>query len=584
MSAKCAGLVLRSGGKYLLIKRVENGQWEQPGGHLEKGETPKDAAIREADEEVGPIPRAAVREVKRFQNADVDYTTFLSDVPSFTPRLSDEHTDWGWFAPGNLPDPMHPQVADTIAKLESARADAAVQPSTEMEAAKAIRDGVLASPQQYENCWLFALRITGTGVSYRAGLKEYVYRSPEEFLSDEFVERCNGLPVILDHPEGSLLNGKEFANRAVGSIILPYRQGDEVWGIAKLYDADAAEAMASGELSTSPAVRFGDSAEIRSMAIGEERLTIEGKPTLLDHLAVVPQGVWDKGGEPSGIRTDSTEIPPGDPPAAAMTQEVGIDNQQKEPAMAEENKADAADPARELMDKLDSICARMDALGSRMDAFESKGEKKEEEAEKKADAAEEEAEKDIKAAEKAGAEEEKDEKKAEEAETKADAAIVRANAEMAAQIRTMQAQIEALTKPVSYEERDQLAAAQARADAVAQLFGEHVEGPLPAESATSYRKRVLTRFQKHSDRFKNVRIDSLSGPVLDEVERVVYADAQAAALAPEALPAGVLIPVRSRDAAGREITRFHGDMDAWLGHFKTPGQSVRINTAMRSAN
>ena len=41
-------------------------------------------------------------------------------------------------------------------------------------------------------------------------------------------------------------------------------------------------------------------------------LLIEGKPTLLDHIALLPKsalGVWDKGGPPEGIRTDSAEAP-----------------------------------------------------------------------------------------------------------------------------------------------------------------------------------------------------------------------------------------------------------------------------------
>ena len=62
-----------------------------------------------------------------------------------------------------------------------------------------------------------------------------------------------------------------------------------------------------------------------------------------------------------------------------------------------------------------------------------------------------------------------------------------------------------------------------------QLFGERASNPLQSESPTAYRKRVLTSLQKHSDRFKDARLDGLYGPVLDEIEQGIYADAQAAA-------------------------------------------------------
>ncbi|UCD02710.1 MAG: NUDIX domain-containing protein [Candidatus Aenigmatarchaeota archaeon] len=45
-------------GKVLLIKRLnepEKGRWAVPGGHVDDGETPREAAAREATEEVGSV-------------------------------------------------------------------------------------------------------------------------------------------------------------------------------------------------------------------------------------------------------------------------------------------------------------------------------------------------------------------------------------------------------------------------------------------------------------------------------------------------------------------------------------------------
>ena len=38
---------------------------------------------------------------------------------------------------------------------------------TELDIAKAIRDGKMESPQRIGDLWLFDIRITGTGISYR---------------------------------------------------------------------------------------------------------------------------------------------------------------------------------------------------------------------------------------------------------------------------------------------------------------------------------------------------------------------------------------------------------------------------------
>lgn len=185
--------------------------------------------------------------------------------------------------------------------------------TTEMDVAKAIRDGELPSPQRIGSLWLFDLRITGTGASYRSAHDEYVYRPPDLYLNDEFMERCQGLPVIFEHPDKGMLNTEDFRSRVIGSVILPYIPSSddethltsEVWSIARIYDGDAAELMQTSHVSTSPAVNLdaaGDSRTVR-MADGSI-LLIEGKPPYIDHLAVCEIGVWDKGGEPRGVNLE----------------------------------------------------------------------------------------------------------------------------------------------------------------------------------------------------------------------------------------------------------------------------------------
>jgi hypothetical protein len=181
---------------------------------------------------------------------------------------------------------------------------------TELDVAKAIRDGELSSPQNFANMMLIALRITGTGVAYRQGIDEFCFRDPSIYLTAEFLERCQGLPVIVEHPKGSL-NSEEFHDRIVGMVTLPYLKDQEVWGIAKIYDAATREMLETEQLSTSPCVVFrSPSTDNSKIDVNGATVLIEGTPQLICHVALCAAGVWDKGGKPAGV--DSSNLTVGD--------------------------------------------------------------------------------------------------------------------------------------------------------------------------------------------------------------------------------------------------------------------------------
>ena len=181
--------------------------------------------------------------------------------------------------------------------------NAAVRQLDELGVAKAMAAGELPSPQRYANILLVALRISGTGSVYRSGANEYAWRDPKHYLSDEFLERCQGLPVVLEHPKGNVLNTEEFRERIIGTVAIPFVMGDEVWGVAKIYDMPAARMLETKKLSTSPAVVLGGVDDSKVKLSDGKELLIEGKPMLLDHLAIVPLGTWDKGGPPKGVNS-----------------------------------------------------------------------------------------------------------------------------------------------------------------------------------------------------------------------------------------------------------------------------------------
>lgn len=536
LPSRAAGVAFVADGRVLLLQRGEGGDypghWAFPGGHVEPGETPEDAARREVLEETGHAIVGTLRQVGHAEQGGASFTTYAQAVAPFEPVLCDESTGACWAAPGEYPEPLHP---GTRLLLESG-ALAVVDPLQmhELDAVRAVAAGELPSPFRFANVWLFAMRITGTGTAYRMALDEYVYRPPENYLSDEFLQRCSGLAVIFEHPAKNVLNSKEFADRVVGSIVLPYILGDEVWGVAKIYDDAAAQAMLEQQMSTSPAVVFRKSDGNSTIALDDGRqLLIEGEPFLLDHLAICEQGVWDKGGDPTGVLLTHGEADKMTDEDIAAKAKADADKEAEEKA-----KADSSDMMKTIMDSLG-------ALSKRMDSMEACGTP-------------------VRAA--ADADEES---KKEEEEAKADA-------QLAARVDAL---VAARLAPPPEADLAALADAQARADSVAAAFGDSAPRPLNGESVLAYRKRLVGRYKQHSDAWKGVDLAAVSdAAMLDVVERQVYADAMTAARHPTVSADEGLREVRTVSDAGHRVTTFVGNMSSWTNQFKLPGRAVtKIN-------
>lgn len=131
---KAAGIMFRApDGSVLLLKRGaggdHGGEWCFPGGKVETGESRKEAARREAREEIGEHPEAALEQIDRSgeePDDGVDFTTFVQKVSApFVPTLNHEHTAWAWARPDSLPEPMHPGPFCTL--TGRAHADAAAE-------------------------------------------------------------------------------------------------------------------------------------------------------------------------------------------------------------------------------------------------------------------------------------------------------------------------------------------------------------------------------------------------------------------------------------------------------------------------
>jgi 8-oxo-dGTP pyrophosphatase MutT (NUDIX family) len=302
MTTVAAGILFKSqNGRILLCRRTDGLGWAFPGGVQKEGETIEGCAIRECLEEVaynaGHVGPLLSRRIKD----GVDFSTFMHNCPDeFVPKLNHEHDAHVWISPDHAYSlNLHPGCDIALRKMKG---------MNELEIAEAIRDQELTSPQFVENVCLVDMRISGTGFSYRPKLNEWVYRRDTVYLTPEFLRRCSGIPIILDHPVTQILNSDEFSKRVVGTMFVPYVKGDEVWGVAKIYDKLAINAVTNMQLSTSPSVVFRDTKVNYNIEMEDgSNLLVEGKPSFVDHLAICEKGVWDKGGDASGIRIDSEE-------------------------------------------------------------------------------------------------------------------------------------------------------------------------------------------------------------------------------------------------------------------------------------
>ena len=539
-----AGVMLMTGGKILLLKRAQGdhtGTWAFPGGKIEKGETPEQAAIRECQEEIAHIP-SDLKQLSRTVRDNVDFTTFTSSpMNQFEPALNAEHDAFSWVGIDEAEKmDLHPCVRELLGFQKETRKDSN---ETELDVAYKIRDQELDSPQYYGNIALFDVRISGTGVSYRKRFDEYVFRDPSIYLNDEFLTRCQGLPVIFEHPVEDTLNSKEFSDRIIGTILLPYIKGSEVWGIAKIYDNAAAKIMADNQVSTSPAVVFRDPAENEKMDLGDgQHLLIEGKPSLLDHLAIVPAGVWDKGGEPSGVKSSNVHV--------EKTETSRADSDDSTCSIKGETTMSELNPEKEVRKDDDGgmgeVLALLKSLDSRMSALE--------------------------LAEKAEATPDAESMPAPSLEPVASAPIAD-NAKPSPDISAVEKRMDAIEasmpKPQSEDEQAKMADAQCKADSVYAAFGDAAPRPMQGESLLSYRKRLVAKMQSHSVSFKDVKLSTISDEsLLDAVEKGVYADALEAASSPARIPEGMLIETTKTDVTGRRITEFKGSPSGWTRQFK----------------
>lgn len=240
-----------------------------------------------------------------------------------------------------------------------------------------------------------------------------------------------------------------------------------------------------------------------------------------------------------------------------------------------EMKAAADAEKEEFQKKFDAMMSAVDSLSKKVDSLSSPTNAgtgtPEAQIGKKADSEEDEP-KEVVADKKADA----DEEEKEEMKAKADAQA-KADAEIKKRIDSVE---QMLLRPVADEDYEAMADAQARADSVMSAFGQTASRPQVGESVLGYRKRLANKLKAHSDKFKDIDLGKIADDSLFAiVETQIYGDAMAAANNPVMVQGGGLREVKTRSAAGHQISTFKGNISSWMNDFKADSFKVtKLNT------
>ena len=110
-----AGILFVNDGRVLLLKRSPDAAnapstWGFPGGHIEAGETPEQAARRETQEEIGVTYNGPLQYLYDDGNFCCYGASMNRKSPAYVDahfhHVNDEHTDSGWFDFDDLPEPV----------------------------------------------------------------------------------------------------------------------------------------------------------------------------------------------------------------------------------------------------------------------------------------------------------------------------------------------------------------------------------------------------------------------------------------------------------------------------------------------
>ena len=112
-------LVRDARGRVLLVRRADDGRWAMPGGWVDPGEAPEQAAVREVAEETG-LRVSAPRLLHTKQRPASVHYTFGCKLEGGELRTSDESLEVAFVSPDEIDQwhtDHHERVTAALAKL-----------------------------------------------------------------------------------------------------------------------------------------------------------------------------------------------------------------------------------------------------------------------------------------------------------------------------------------------------------------------------------------------------------------------------------------------------------------------------------
>lgn len=291
------------------------GKWAFPGGTIEAGETPLQAAIREALEETGQDVTAALGEGDLLGTTG-SFETFLGATERFVPKLNDEHDAYRWAPLDSPPAPLHPGVAELLFNqgVDDAAEEAASYPACDYATA----DGHFyttasagktrsLTPEGFMLCPGAAIARTGTMTYMAADLpflqpdaegKIIVERDEADVFDPENMASFEGKPVTILHPR-DFVNPDNYGHLAKGEIHNVRRgEGDE--SDLLLADILVKDAGAIRYVTEKlPDISCGYDAKYKQLAPGRAKQF----KMIGNHAAFVPNG---RAGDRCAVRDEST--------------------------------------------------------------------------------------------------------------------------------------------------------------------------------------------------------------------------------------------------------------------------------------
>ena len=144
------------------------------------------------------------------------------------------------------------------------------------------------------------LRVSGVGYTIRATKdsdnQDYFYLSKRDDSFLKLEQEVVGLPIIINHPLDTAKENNENSRRfltlnnfkdnaIIGNCLNAYKKDNELWALAKIYDIEVVLDLLNNNKTTSPAVYC---------YYKKDNAVIVDKPMLINHLAIVEQGHWDR--------------------------------------------------------------------------------------------------------------------------------------------------------------------------------------------------------------------------------------------------------------------------------------------------